>query len=153
MLHESSIQEYWVKFLTETGRRLDLRYNFCGHMGPTEEIANQLASLILSGEKTATTSCLLSYETEKEPIPVIGSLGIVTDWNGNPQCIIENVNVTILAFKEMTFDICKREGEDLNLQSWQTTHFDIFTKEGEKLGYMFTMDTPIVFEDFRVIYR
>lgn len=153
MKNESAIREYWERFIKETRRSLDTQYDFCGYIGPTEEIADQLASLILSGEKTVTTSCLLSYEAEKEPIPVIGSLGIVTDWNGNPKCIIENVNVTVLPFRDMTFDICKREGEDLNLQSWQTTHFDIFTKEGEELGYKFTLDTPIVFEDFRVIYR
>ena len=153
MNDESAINNYWKKFLIETGRSLDLQYYSCGHMGPTEQIANQLLFLILSGVKTATTSCLLSYQAANESVPTIGSLSIVTDWEGNPKCIIEDVNVTIFPFNKMIYDICKKEGEDSDLQSWQTTHFNVFTKEGEALGYTFTLDTPIVFEDFKVIYE
>ncbi len=151
-MNEKVIKDYWSRFLQQTGRHPDSHYSFCGYMGPTEAIANDLLSLILSATKTATTSCLLSYQAENDPIPTVGSLGIVTDWQGTPKCVIENTAVTILPFKDVTFDICKREGEDSNLESWQATHFSIFTKEGNELGFQFTLDTPIVFEDFKVVY-
>lgn len=153
MQKEKIIKEYWNKFLLITGRNPDLIYYFCDYMGPTEEIANELLSLVLAGVKTATTSCLLGYQAADERIPEVGDLSIVTDWDGNPACVIETTNVTILPFNEMTFDICKGEGEDDCLQSWQTTHFEIFTNEGKELGYTFAWDSSVVFEDFNVVYR
>ena len=147
------VKAYWEKFLSDTGRDKGATYYFCGYMGPTEEIANQLLKLILSGQKRATTSCLLSYEAYNEPLPKAGDLSVVTDWAGTPKCVIENTAVTVLPFREMTFDICCREGEDDILETWQNTHFNIFTEEGKAAGYVFTVDTPVVFEDFKVIYR
>ena len=147
------VKAYWEKFLCDTGRDKGATYYFCGYMGPTEEIANQLLKLILSGQKRATTSCLLSYEAYNEPLPKAGDLSVVTDWAGTPKCVIENTAVTVLPFREMTFDICSREGEDDILETWQNTHFNIFTEEGKAAGYVFTFDTQVVFEDFKVIYR
>lgn len=48
-----------------------------------------------------------------------GSYSIVTDWEGVPKCVIETTNVRILPFKDITYDICKLEGEDDSLESWR----------------------------------
>lgn len=153
MEQEKRIEAYWKTFLSDTGRDKDTPCYFCGYMGPTEEIANELLKLICSGRKRATTSCLFAYETQNEPLPKAGDLSIVTDWEGTPKCVIENMSVTVLPFREMTFTICSREGEDDILETWQNTHFHIFTEEGKELGYAFTWSTPVVFEDFKVIYQ
>lgn len=108
---------------------------------------------MLLGQKKATASSLWSYELEGEPLPVPGDLHIVTDWAGMPKCVIETVGVTILPFSEITFDICKREGEDDTLESWQEGHRRFFQAEGEILGYAFHEDMPVVFEDFQVVFR
>lgn len=150
---QQAIEQYWNTFLLKTGRTPDTPMFFCGYMGPTEAVANELLALILSGNKTATTSSMLSYQTAGEPLPVAGALSIVADWDGNPRCVIETVKVTVLPFSEMTFEICKREGEDECLRTWQDTHFEIFTAEGKELGYTFAWDSPVVFEDFKVIYQ
>ncbi len=152
-MQNDAAREYWERSLKETGRDKNTACCFCGYMGPTEEIADQLLELIRSGRKKATTSCLLSYEKNNEPLPQTGSLGIVTDWVGIPKCVIEITAVTILPFGEVTFDICSREGEDDILETWRNTHFNIFTEEGKQEGYEFTWDTPVVFEDFQVIYQ
>lgn len=55
--------------------------------------------------------------------------------------------------KEMTFDICRREGEDDTLESWREGHINFFTKEGKAMGYQFNDDMPIIFEDFSVVYK
>lgn len=57
-----------------------------------------------------------------------------------------------LPFKDMTFDMCKREGEDECLETWVDGHTKFFTNEGKELGYEFIPDMPIIFEDFKVIY-
>jgi uncharacterized protein YhfF len=52
----------------------------------------------------------------------------------------------------MTYDICKREGEDDTLESWQKGHRHFFTEEGKELGYVFSESMPVIFEDFKVVY-
>ncbi len=36
----------------------------------------------------------------------------------------------VLPFREVTFDLCRREGEDDTLASWQRGHVSFFTAEG-----------------------
>ena len=147
------IEEFWSRFLKEKGRTPDTKYVECFHFELTEYWANELLRLVLIGQKKATSSSLLGYEIEGERIPEKGELSIVTDWAGTPRCVIETTAVTILPFKDITYDICKREGEDENLKTWQDGHRAFFTAEGKELGYEFTEDMPVIFEDFEVIYQ
>ena len=79
-------------------------------------------------------------------------ISIVTDWEGIPKCVIETTNVMIIPFKEITFDICKLEGEDDNLESWREGHIYFFSREGKELGYTFTEDMPVIFENFKMVF-
>jgi len=144
---------FWQDFLRETGRPADTVPFEVFHFCMTEELANRLLDLVLAGRKTATTSSLPLYEVVGERTPLPGDLSVVTDWAGTPHCVIETTAVCTMPFKEMTFEICKREGEDDTLESWQQGHARVFTEEGVQMGYRFSPDMPIVFEDFRVIYR
>lgn len=102
--------------------------------------------------KKATSSSLLAYQVVGDRIPQLGDLSIVTDWQGIPKCVIETTNVMIIPFKDITFDICKLEGEDDNLESWRKGHINFFSREGKELGYTFTEDMPVVFENFKMIF-
>lgn len=93
------------------------------------------------------------YEIEGEKIPQIGDYNIITDWNGNPRCAIQTTNVKILSFKSITYEICKLEGEDENLESWQKGHIAFFEAEGKEIGYTFSEDMPVIFEEFQVVYQ
>ena len=148
-----NVNEFWENFLKETNRGRDTSYIDCFHFELTEKWANELLRLVLIGQKQATSSSLLAYQIEGDRIPEPGDLSIVTDWDGVPRCVIETTNVTILPFKDITYDICRREGEDDSLESWRKGHIGFFTSEGKELGYTFTEDMPVIFEDFRVIYK
>ena len=50
-------------------------------------------------------------------------------------------------------EICSREGEDDDLESWQRGHEKFFRNEGAEMGYSFSDDLMVVFEDFRVCYQ
>lgn len=149
----SEVDRFWMEFLNTTGRPENTGYLEAFHFELSEYWANELLRLVLIGQKRATASSFLSYQTEGSRVPQVGDLSIVTDWEGNPKCVIETTQITILPFKEMTYDICKREGEDDNLESWQKGHLKYFTQEGQKLGYEFTQEMPVVFEDFEVVYQ
>lgn len=144
---------FWKKFLVETDRDETTKCIDVFHFELTEKLANELIELVLIGQKRATASSLLAYEIEGTRIPEVGDLSIVTDWGGYPKCVIQTTSVTIIPFKEVTYDLCKREGEDDTLESWQIGHERFYKAEGKALGYEFTEDMPVVFEDFEVIYQ
>ncbi len=152
MYSQEEIDEFWKAFLAKTGRSEDTTYVEVFHFELSEKWANELLRLVLIGQKKATASSLYSYECAGEPLPKVGDLSILTDWDGVPRCVIEATAITILPFSEITYDIAKREGEDDTLESWQKGHIHFFKEEGKILGYDFTEDLPVVFEDFKVVY-
>lgn len=146
------IDEFWKRFLQTTNRNESENYSSVFHFELTEYWANELLRLVLEGKKRATCSSLESFIIQGEELPRQGSLSIVTDWDGTPRCVIETTQITILPFKDMTFNMCKREGEDECLETWVDGHTKFFTNEGKELGYEFSPDMPVIFEDFEVIY-
>ena len=70
-----------------------------------------------------------------------------------PKCVIETTNVRILPFKDITYDICRLEGEDDSLESWRKGYISFFKEEGKELGYEFSEEMPVVFEEFEVVYQ
>lgn len=144
---------YWNQFLLSTNRDLNTSYFESFYFGSNEQSANSLLQLVLNKTKTATCSAVGQYTLTDSRLPQVGDLSIVTDWNGNPACVIETKAVTNMKFSEMTYIICKREGEDETLESWQENHIDFFTTIGKDIGFEFSWDMEIVFEDFEVIYE
>lgn len=146
------VELFWKRFLKAQGLDENTKCLDVFYFDLTEEWANKLAEMVLSGQKCATSSSLKSWELENK-MPKVGDYSIVTNWAGTPQCVIKTIGVQTLPFKEITYDICKREGEDDSLESWQRSHTSFFTEEGKELGYEFTEDLLVVFEDFEVVYK
>ena len=123
------------------------------HFELTEGACNYLLDLVLKGRKKATASSALGYQIEGEEIPEEGKLSVITDWNGNPKCVIKTTRVRIIPYKDITFEIAKLEGEDDTLESWRKNHEEFFTEEGKEIGYKFSEDMEVIFEEFEVIER
>lgn len=121
------------------------------HFERTEKAANYLLKLVLEGKKRATSSSLWAYEIEGEEVPKVGDRSIITYWDGTPGCVIEATKVRIIPYSDMSYEIASLEGEDETLESWQKTHQQFFSEEGKELGYTFSENMPVVFEEFKVI--
>jgi uncharacterized protein YhfF len=52
-----------------------------GFPGP---LRDALVGAILDGRKTSTTSLVVQYELDDEPLPVVGERGVVVDSSGRP---------------------------------------------------------------------
>ena len=120
------------------------------HFEITESACNYLLDLVLKGKKRATSSAYDGYEDDEE-MPKVGELSVITDWDGNPRCVIKTTNIIILPYKDITFDLAKLEGEDDSLDSWRKNHEHFFKEEGLELGYEFNENMKVIFEEFEVV--
>ena len=151
-MNKDHIKSYWQAFLEESGLPPETKYYACEYFG-NEEIADELLALIQAGTKTATCGCKLSYDAEGERLPQAGDLSVVTNFAGEPGCVIRTTKVTVLPFNEVTWDMARLEDEDSELQAWVDGHRRFFELEAVQYGFSFTDTTPVVFEEFEVIYQ
>ncbi len=121
------------------------------HFEMTEKACNDLLDLVLQGKKKATSSSAAAFRIKGEEIPEEGSFSVITDWDGSPRCVVRTVRVRRLPYKDIGFDIAVLEGEDSSLASWRENHEKFFRAEGEELGYTFTEDMEVIFEEFEVV--
>lgn len=158
--HRKPRLDVWQGFrgrITETFtvRAADLTrfYEVC-IFGDSEQLADELAALVLSGVKRATAGSVWSYEAEGKRLPAPGDLSIVTNWAGQPLCVIETSSVVVLPFNQVSAEFAAIEGEgDGSLEFWRKTHRDYFERECHAAGKVFTEDVLISCEQFRVVYQ
>lgn len=115
--------------------------------------ADLLAQLVLGGVKTATASAYDLYEADNEPLPQAGSYDVILDSHDEAVCIIEITKVSIVPFKEVSANHAFKEGEgDRTLTWWRSVHWQLFTQWFADCSLVFTEDSPIVLEEFRLVY-
>jgi uncharacterized protein YhfF len=151
---DPSVEAFWAQFRAAIGSDVEGRFYESFHFGDNESTANQLAQLVLAGTKRATASLVWAYEAENRPPPKPGDLSVVTDWDGNPLCVMETKAVAISPFGEVDEEFAATEGEgDGSLRYWREVHWACFGRECKGLGKEPSLAMPIVCERFEVIYR
>ncbi len=149
----TELDEYWEKFLKETGRDSDERCAGDLNFEAKGFVGDELVSLVISGKKTAFFSSYATFAIDGEPLPVSGELYIVVDRADNPRCVIELQSVEVIPFDEITWEMAKQEGEDENMTDWRNKEQEYLEEEGAVLGFSFTPDIKLVFQTFRVVYK
>jgi uncharacterized protein YhfF len=149
-----SIQPFWNAFQASVGGDVQTRFYEAFHFDDNEPSANALAQLVLAGAKRATAGLLWSFEAENRSPPRPGDLSVVTNWQGEPLCVIETRTVTTVPFEEVSDEFAATEGEgDGSLRYWRECHWAYFGRECERIGRAPSLRMPIVCEQFEVIYR
>ncbi|UAJ81686.1 ASCH domain-containing protein [Leifsonia sp. ZF2019] len=101
-----------------------------GFPGPTRD---RLVAAILAGEKTATTSLLIEYERESEPLPEVGDRQAIIDSEGVVVATIEITRVDILPLGSVPLAHAVAEGEGCRtVEEWRAQH-DAFWSSTEFL--------------------
>jgi len=149
----TELDEYWERFLKETGRDSDERCAGDLNFEAKGFVGDELVSLVVSGKKTAFFSSYATFAIDGEPLPVSGELYIVVDRANNPRCVIELQSVEVIPFNEITWEMAKQEGEDENMTDWRNKEQEYLEEEGAVLGFSFTPDIKLVFQTFRVVYK
>ena len=123
------------------------------HFTDNEASANALAELTRKGIKQATAGALWSYQAEGEAIPQSGDLSIIINWQQEPVCLIETLQVEIKPFDQVDAQFAYDEGEgDRSLAWWREAHWDYFSREMAAIGHQPRADMPVVCERFRVVF-
>lgn len=148
------LSAFWAEFAKATGGADEERFYEAFLFGDSEDMANELAELVLQGTKRATAAALWAYEAEGQRLPQPGDLSIVTDWSGKPLCVIETQSLEVVPFRQVTAEFAATEGEgDGSLAFWQRAHREFFSRECAAAGREFTESMQVVCERFAVRYR
>ena len=145
--------DFWRAFASSMGGVDAARFYEVCIFGDSEELADELAALVLRGTKRATAGSVWSCEGEGKRLPMPGDLSIVTNWAGHPLCIIETEAVEIVPFNEVSAEFAATEGEgDGSLSFWREAHRQYFTRECARAGRQFSENMLVACERFKVAY-
>ena len=148
------IDPYWKAFVVSQTEDPTSRFFEAFHFDDNEPSANELAQLVLAGVKRATAGLVWSFENASVPLPKVGDLSVVTNWNKVPLCVIETQRVDIVPFNEVSAEFAATEGEgDGSLEYWQQAHSSYFRRECHRIGRHFDPRMPVVCERFVVVHR
>lgn len=142
-------QQIWQAFKATKEENFDAEYTAWAFGA----VPDELASLVLAGEKTATASSFIFYELEDEVLPKEGDYNIILDSKEEAVCITETTKVYLAKFSEITEAHAYKEGEgDKSLKYWREVHEAFFTKELAEIGKNFDTDMIVVCEEFECVY-
>ena len=115
-------------------RLVDLQLKYPGALswafGDTPALADELASPVISGKKTASCGSLASFQNEDNQ-PVIGCYNIILNAAQEPVCVIRLIAMRIIRFCDVTEEFARKEGEgDRSLDYWRQAHRDFFIRTG-----------------------
>jgi uncharacterized protein YhfF len=132
----------------------DLPTTEFGFPGP---LRDRLVAAILSEAKTATSSLLLGYERENEPLPEVGQLSVVPDSAGRRVAVIEVTQVAIVRLAEVDLQVAQDEGEGYeSVAQWRAGHEEFWhsAEVRAELGdpdFTVNDDTMVVVQRFRLV--
>lgn len=121
-------------------------------IGSTPSGADEGATLILDGIKTATSSAFWDYPDGR--IPFVGALSILLDGSGHPRAIVETVRVEIVPFGAIDADFARAYGEGNRTLDWFRAEIGAWYRHAAaRAAQDFSDVTPIICEWISVIRR
>lgn len=149
-----AIEAFWKGYVETDPQGLEgEHYVDAFRFGNTPEMADDLASLVLKGTKTATSMLMLELELENRPLWKAGDKSIVLDGAGSPVCIIQTTRLEVQPFNTVDERFVYEYGEgDRSLDWWNSRmkpyYFDLTRQlQGEP-----SEDMLLICERFRVVF-
>lgn len=150
----TEIKAFWQRYCQEENLDWQKTSYQAWAFGDSPVMAEELLALVLSGQKTGTSSAYQAYEDDDEPLPQVTDLSIILNGQGQPVCLIQTTSVEILPFNQVSEIQAFKEGEgDRTLAYWQTVHQEFWEREFQGSTLTFKPEMLIVYEEFKVIFQ
>ena len=149
------IEAFWIAFLASPSAPNDANERFYEsfRIGLADKDAETGAKLILSKQKTATSSLLWEYESSSKALPLLGNLSVVENGRGAPVCVVQTTWIETIRFDDIDAQFAFEYGEgDRTLEGWRKMFWSYYSNACEALGREMSPDTPLVCERFVVIF-
>ena len=120
-------------------------------------LRDRLVAAVLAGEKTSTSSLVLEYELEGEPLPRAGARSALVDSAGRRLAVLEVTEVRVLRAGDVDLAFARDEGEGFeSVAEWREAHRRFWEGEAFRAAVgrpdlVLTDDTQVVSERFRVV--
>lgn len=144
-------EDFWQAFLEETGTPENSYCNQCTYFGDSEEESVNIMEQLLRGEKTAISHCVSYYIVTRSPMPKVGDYTMVTDFYGNPGCILKCVDVVIDPIGAIPEEVARQEAEG-DLEQWRGEKRREFKALSEKAGFHYNDELPVLMELVERVY-
>jgi len=129
-------EDYWVR-----------------RIGANKPVVDNILALVLSGEKCGTFG--LKHLLDRQPGngPTMGGEAVVVDMDGVPHAIVRTLQLTPVAYKDITEDHLTIEGPGARqLDRWQEIHWPYWSALLEPHGLEPSADMIVMVEHFELIY-
>ncbi|GAB2985235.1 hypothetical protein GCM10027282_26050 [Frigoribacterium salinisoli] len=121
--------------------------------GDSEQLADQLLALVLTGQKRATAELVSSFLAEGDLPPRVGSHWIACDGRGVPRVVLRSTELRVGPLESVDDAFAFDEGEDDRMRdTWLREHRRYFTRTCAARGDAFSEDDDVVFERFSVVW-
>lgn len=141
------IEDFWNEYCRLHKVR-NVRYKTAFQFGSD---ADELAGLVIVGNKKATSSLYDLYKISECELPQEGEYHIILDSQDSPVAIIRITSVSIIPFNQMEPELTKLEGEGTHAY-WISSHERFFSSQVVDLNTEFNHESKIVFEQFECVY-
>ncbi|MCB2106180.1 MAG: ASCH domain-containing protein [Rhodobacteraceae bacterium] len=122
-------------------------------LGTSQDIAERLAALIVSGEKTGTFTLPWLHSRHPDWIPRAGQLVVYTDHNDVPQALIRQRAPIFMRYDQIgaAETACEGPGaRDPNV--WREIHWPYWTAQLKGYDLAPSPDMPVCVELFTLLY-
>lgn len=148
---EDIYQDFWTAFLEQTGVPEN---SYCGrytYFGSSEEASVEILEQLLRGEKTLISHCVPHYIVTRTPMPKVGDYTMVTDFYGNPCCILKTEDVTIVPLPEVEEGMILGECQG-NITQWRQGKQEEFQAMAKQGGFHYSDELPVLLEHVVVVF-
>lgn len=148
------VEAFWRAFCeNDSGVGMDVPYQVW-HFGDSRKLADELCELVLEGRKRATACLVWEAEHDPDTAPLLGGYSVITDFDGDPKCIIKTTEVRVLPFNKVDAEFAAEEGEgDLSLEFWRRVHWDYFNRKCAEMGKEASPTMEVMCERFKIVYQ
>jgi uncharacterized protein YhfF len=121
-------------------------------------LGDRLIAAVLCGDKTATSSLVVSY-LAGDPLPRVGQRSELVDHSGHRHGVVETTRVRVIPLNEVGDDVARDEGEGFaDAAEWRRAHEEFWgavagmiRAEAGDATWELRDSEPVVVEWFRLL--